>query len=156
MSLNRITAAFAVLMVCLSLQSQCDNLLPVSTTGQVIHHTYYCLSYDEDHEQAEWTYHVLTSGILNGSVGRTDNFRVDPKVATGSATLTDYKGSGYDRSHIVPAGDMTRAHTAMSVSFYMSYMSPQNHSFIGDVDPNTAGNINKIISCTPSLSIKYP
>ena len=129
MPLTQLWATITILAVIICSYSQCDILLPTSTTGQVIHHTYYCLSYNEDHEQAEWTYHVLTSEMLNGSTSRTDNFREDPKVTTGSAALADYKGSGYDRGHLVPAGDMTFSHTAMSESFYISNMSPQNPSF---------------------------
>jgi len=42
----------------------------------------------------------------SGNVGRTNDFREDYKVKTGSASLSDYKGSGYDRGHLAPAGDM--------------------------------------------------
>ncbi|MDX1278879.1 MAG: DNA/RNA non-specific endonuclease, partial [Oceanihabitans sediminis] len=31
-----------------------EFFLPTSTTGQVVHHESYSLSYSEDHEQAEW------------------------------------------------------------------------------------------------------
>ena len=50
-------------------------------------------------------------------------------ISTGSASLPDYKGSGYDRGHLAPAGDMKWSTTAMSESFYMSNMSPQEPSF---------------------------
>ncbi|KKK52962.1 hypothetical protein LCGC14_3099610, partial [marine sediment metagenome] len=55
--------------------------------------------------------------------------RKDPHVSTGSATLSDYKGSGYDRGHIIPAADMKWSPDAMSASFFMSNMSPQDPSF---------------------------
>ena len=129
MSVIRFAASIAVMMVCTSSFSQCDNLLPTSTTGAIIHHTYYCLSYDEAHEQAEWVYYELIPGMITGSIERTDNFRPDPNVSTGSAELIDYKGSGYDRGHLAPAGDMKSSRTAMSNSFYMSNMSPQEPSF---------------------------
>jgi len=106
-----------------------DDLLPTSTTGQVVKHTYYVLSYSEVHEQPEWVYYKLTASFVNGHVSRTDDFRPDPKVSTGSAQLYDYKGSGYDRGHLCPAGDMKMSRTAMSETFYMSNMSPQTPSF---------------------------
>ena len=62
-------------------------------------------------------------------MGRTNDFREDYKVKTGSASLSDYKGSGYDRGHLAPAGDMKMSSTAMSESFFMSNMSPQHPSF---------------------------
>lgn len=62
-------------------------------------------------------------------MGRTDDFREDYKVKTGSASQSDYKGSGYDRGHLAPAADFKWSSTAMSESFYMSNMSPQHPSF---------------------------
>jgi len=62
-------------------------------------------------------------------VGRTNDFRIDYKVKTGSASLSDYKGSGYDRGHLAPAADFKWSSTVMSESFFMSNMSPQHPSF---------------------------
>jgi endonuclease G len=105
------------------------DLLPTSTTGQVVKHTYYVLSYSEVHEQPEWVYYKLTASFVKGAVSRTDDFRPDPMVSTGSAQLYDYKGSGYDRGHLCPAGDMKLSRQAMSETFFMSNMSPQEPSF---------------------------
>ncbi len=96
-----------------------------TTNGELIKHDYYSLSYNEDHEQAEWVYYKITKG----NAGRTDDFRIDAKVSTGSATLADYKGSGYDRGHLCPAAAMKVNHEAMSQTFYMSNMSPQKPYF---------------------------
>jgi len=71
----------------------------------------------------------LTSGQIEGSIGRTNDFRIDYKVKTGSASLSDYKGSGYDRGHLAPAADFKWSSTAMSESFFMSNMSPQLPGF---------------------------
>jgi endonuclease G, mitochondrial len=94
--------------------------------GEIIHHEYYSLNYDEEHEQARWTMHELSKAMLKPVVDRTDDFREDPKVSTYSAEPTDYKYSGYDRGHMVPAGNMRFSLKAMSESFYMSNMSPQH------------------------------
>ena len=53
----------------------------------------------------------------------------DTAVKTGSAELKDYKGSGYDRGHLCPAGDMSFDSIAMRESFLMSNMSPQLPGF---------------------------
>jgi len=112
------------------LLSHSQEYLPTSTTNhQIIKHSYYILSYLEEHEQAEWVTYKLTSEMITGNISRTDNFRVDTDVTTGSATLVDYKGSGFDRGHLCPAGDMSFSSTAMSESFFLSNMSPQDPSF---------------------------
>ncbi|MBW8331132.1 MAG: DNA/RNA non-specific endonuclease [Prolixibacteraceae bacterium] len=104
------------------------NYEPVSK-GEVIKHSYYTLSYSEDNEQASWVYYILTPDLINGTQSRTDDFRADPAVSTGSASLNAYKGSGYDRGHLCPAADMTINKTAMSETFYLSNMSPQVAGF---------------------------
>ena len=104
------------------------KFLPKSQ-GQVINHNYYTVSYNENHEQANWVHYELNSYMLTGTTKRTDNFRIDPNVTTESATTYDYKGSGYDRGHLAPAGDMKISFTSMSESFFMSNISPQNRSF---------------------------
>lgn len=99
------------------------------SVGKIIKHTYYSFAYSEDNEQANWVYYELTPELINGTQSRTDDFRADPLVSTGSASLEDYKGSGYDRGHLCPAGDMRLNKTAMSETFYLSNMSPQLPGF---------------------------
>ena len=100
------------------------------SNNQIIKHSYYSLSYNEYHEQADWVAYKLTKTMIDsGFVKRKDSFRIDPSVSTNSAELSDYKGSGYDRGHLCPAADMKISKTAMSETFYMSNMSPQHPSF---------------------------
>lgn len=111
-----------------------NNYLPTSTTNQIIQHQYYTMSYSEEHEQPEWVaYELKQEQFQKKGVGRTDNFRPDPKVKTKSAYPSDYKRSGYDRGHLVPAGDMKFDERAMSETFYMSNMSPQIRNFNGGI-----------------------
>ena len=117
------------LSLCTLLFSQQLELPKFAPSDQIVHHSNYTLNYSEQHEQAEWVAYTLSSSDVYGSIGRTNDFRADPKVKTGSASLPDYKGSGYDRGHLAPAGDMKSTYTAMSESFYMSNMSPQVPSF---------------------------
>ena len=63
------------------------------------------------------------------NASRSNDFRPDPNISTGSASLADYKKSGYDRGHLSPAADFAFDEEAMSKTFYMSNMSPQAGSF---------------------------
>jgi endonuclease G len=107
------------------------DYLPTAQLGkQVVKHTYYSLSYAEAYEQAEWVAYELTkSRVLGNHEDRDDDFRSDPLVRSGSADPDDYKRSGYDRGHLAPAADMAFNTTAMSESFFMSNMSPQEPGF---------------------------
>jgi len=105
-----------------------QEYLPKSS-GEIVKHKYYTLSYNETHEQANWLHYKLNPSFLRGSTPRTDSFKPDPLVSTKSAQLSDYKGSGYDRGHLAPAADMKYNSLAMLESFYMSNISPQNPSF---------------------------
>jgi len=109
-----------------------DNLeLPAySDSAAIIRHTGFTLEYAEKYEQAKWVAYVLTKREVQSNIApRTDNFRPDPDVITGSATLADYKNSGFDRGHLYPAGDAGWDSTSMSDCFYLSNMSPQTHDF---------------------------
>ncbi|MCP4176338.1 MAG: DNA/RNA non-specific endonuclease [bacterium] len=101
-----------------------------NTKSEIVNHKYYMLGYNEDREQANWVAYKLTkSMVLNTTAPRRNDFRPDPLVKTGSATLDDYRGSGYDRGHLCPAAAMRFSKTAMSETFYMSNMSPQIPDF---------------------------
>jgi len=98
-------------------------------TEKLISHAGYTLSYNEKYEQANWVAYELTSEETNSIYNRTNQFLVDPKISTGSAENSDYAGSGYDRGHLAPAGDMGWSAQSMIESFYYSNMSPQVPSF---------------------------
>ena len=104
---------------------------PKSTTGEVVSHTWYTLSYSEEHEQAEWVAYELTQARLNSNwIDRGGmTFMPDPEVRTESATPRDYTGSGYDRGHLCPAADMAFDSNALRETFYMSNISPQAKGF---------------------------
>lgn len=114
-----------------SLKKFYKNYLPKSKfKEQTVKHTAFALCYDEAYEQAKWVAYKLTAEMcIDNSEERTDNFRADKDIFTGSAIPDDYKKSGYDRGHLCPAGDMAWSEITMSESFYMSNMSPQEPKF---------------------------
>lgn len=99
--------------------------LPIFRDGEIVYHEHYTLSYNEEYEIANWVAYELTKDELQKRYERRDNFRPDPKVTTGTADDSDYKGSGYDRGHLLPAGDCTWDSIAMGESFYYSNIAPQ-------------------------------
>lgn len=100
-----------------------------SSNGEVVEHTYYSLSYLEEHEQAEWVHYKLNSSMLTGQIPRKKNYTLDQKVSTGSAKTSDYTNSGFDRGHLVPAADMKMDFTSVKEAAYMSNISPQKPKF---------------------------
>ncbi|WP_190809892.1 DNA/RNA non-specific endonuclease [Flagellimonas sp. S3867] len=105
------------------------DFLPSSTAGDVITHQHYTLSYSEPHEQAEWVAYQLRRTHLTYDDRRRPYFIEDPKVRTKSADWRNYKGSGYDRGHLCPAGDRRFSEQAYNETFYTSNISPQDREF---------------------------
>ncbi len=96
----------------------------------IVSHTGYTLSYCEEYEVPYWVAYTLTKErVVSQAASRKDNFREDPDISTGSATLLDYKKSGYDRGHMAPAADFRWSEGAMNDTFYLSNMCPQIHAF---------------------------
>lgn len=117
--------------------------LPTGATDtELICHEALCLAYDEEREQARWVAHVLHPDIITGQVARTNDFRTDPLVSTGTAVEQDYflkylkpdstyeyDGFGYDRGHLAPSADFRWSSKALSESYFYSNMSPQLPDF---------------------------
>ena len=103
--------------------------LPTSTTGQVIHHDGYSLSYNEDYEQAEWVAYELKKTHLANTNYKRPYFEIDTAVKTKAAHWKNYKQSGYDRGHLCPAADRKYTHKAHDETFLTSNITPQTHTF---------------------------
>lgn len=111
-------------------------------TGEVIEHSALFLAYDEDHEQASWVAHIIHPAVTTGTAYRSNDFRPDPLVPTGTAIETDYflkylqpdstyqyDGYGFDRGHLAPSADFRWSEQALSESYFYSNMSPQRPKF---------------------------
>ncbi len=125
-----------------------NSYLPTSTTGTIVHHTFYSLSYNESFEQAEWVAYELQKKQLSKNEFERPYFVQDKKVKTKSADWRNYKNSGYDRGHLCPAGDRRFAYDAFHETFLTSNISPQNHDF-------NAGIWNKLEQKTRYWAKKY-
>ncbi|WP_299097620.1 DNA/RNA non-specific endonuclease [Winogradskyella sp.] len=106
-----------------------EYFLPTSTTGQIVHHQNYSLSYSEPYEQAEWVAYELKSSHLSSTNHKRPYFEIDNAVKSGAAHWRNYKQSGYDRGHLCPAGDRRFSKAAHDETFLTSNISPQEHQF---------------------------
>lgn len=94
-----------------------------------IEHTAYTVSYNPDNKIPNWVAWKLDATDLVEQVGRSNKFLPDPYLdATTAVTTDEYKASGWDRGHMCPAGDNKWSWKAMTESFYMTNICPQNRS----------------------------
>jgi len=86
----------------------------------------YVVGFNDATHCPDWTMHRVTAANLLGpKTKRTDDFRHDAQVPR-SPELSDYRGSGWARGHMVPAADMKWSAQAMSESFLLSNIVPQD------------------------------
>ena len=117
--------------------------LPKLVAGEaVVYHSAYALVYSEPYEQAKWVAHIILPDVVSGNEGRSNDFRPDDKIKTGSAVEADYflktilpdstikyDPFGYDRGHLAPSADFRYSKKALSESYLYSNMSPQLAKF---------------------------
>ena len=89
----------------------------------------YILSYNCSKGIANWVGWRTSESDL-GDLSRSDDFREDESLPKKCYQVDekDYKGSGYDRGHLMPSGDRTKSKSANSSSFLMINMLPQHPS----------------------------
>ena len=104
----------------------------VETEDAIVEHSAMLLSYDEESEGPEWVSHIVYPEGEADRAKRKNNFRIDSKVLSESATASNYralnkldKNTTYDRGHMAPSADFSWWQKAMDESFYYSNMSPQ-------------------------------
>ncbi len=109
-----------------------DNLL-LGVPGKcdvIINRRGYALGYSIKYKQSLWVVYRITKTEMDAPrVKRTNLFKPDPEIKIGSASLADYRKSGYDRGHLAPAATIGFSKETMSESFYLSNMSPQKPQF---------------------------
>lgn len=94
----------------------------------VYEHMGYTVSYNSEYRIPNWVAYELQDSELYGDLDRAEKFTPDPLIKGRQAYDSDYVGSGYDRGHLAPAGDMKWSSQAMQESFYLSNVCPQNHN----------------------------
>lgn len=105
--------------------------MPISLDGvseQIIRKTTYLVSYNKDTKLPNWVAWHLTDDHTDGPIKRMSNFYEEGSIKEPRATLEDYRGSGWSRGHMCPAGDNKWNETAMYESFSLVNVCPQNAS----------------------------
>lgn len=103
-----------------------SNAATGNPNNLLIERSQYALSYNRDRGTANWASWQVDSSWF-GSTERQDNFRQDGGLPAGFYQVEpgDYRGSGFDRGHIVPSGDRTRSIDDNSATFLMTNILPQ-------------------------------
>ena len=95
--------------------------------SQVLYRKSYMVSYNKDTRNPNWVLWELTRDHADGDIQRPDYaFHEDMAVPAPRAELVDYRGTGYDRGHICPAGDNKWDAEAMYETFLLTNICPQD------------------------------
>ena len=90
--------------------------------------TGYVASYNKTTKNPNWVAWTLTREHTYGRLLReNERFEEDTDVPAPRSTYQDYYNSRYDRGHMCPAGDNKWDTKAMTESFLMTNICPQNH-----------------------------
>lgn len=103
---------------------------------QILAGRYFTIGYSWYFRQAKWTLEIVRRGgkefmpdVFKKSE-RLDNFRADVRLPHRfRASLAAYKGSNYDRGHLVASANSILRSIENSESFLLSNMSPQTPAF---------------------------
>ena len=94
---------------------------------QILFNRNYVVGYSYYFRQAKWALEIVDPDKKDmETVDRLDNFRPDYRVPQRfRADLADYKGSGFDRGHLVASANLNDEYIDNSETFLLSNMSPQ-------------------------------
>lgn len=95
---------------------------------QILKRTAYTLSYNKEIKCPNWVAWYLTRDHSDGEWARSNDYREDYDVPSPRATNDDYKGNSWSRGHMCPAGDNKWNADAMSETFLLTNMCPQERS----------------------------
>lgn len=134
--------------------------LPPGTPEQIVEYTGFTVSFNAEAHQPNYAAWELNDVKLENNTSRRDvKFDVDRNVV-GTAELADYRRSGFDRGHMMPAADAKWSDRAMTESHLLTNICPQDHNMNGGAWATLEGNCRQwaardssiIIICGPVLA----
>ncbi len=99
--------------------------VPRGMSDTLVRYEAFDVHFNSERGIANCALYELVNNELYGTVERGNEFMADPGVK-GCPLPEDYAGSGFDRGHLVPAGDLKWNGTAMLQSFLMTNVGPMH------------------------------
>jgi endonuclease G len=94
---------------------------------QIMFNRHYVVGYSYYFRQPKWALEIVDPDM---GMDRSDNFRPDYRVPEMfRVDLVDFRGSGYDRGHLVASANQRELEIQNSETFLLSNMSPQAPQF---------------------------
>lgn len=101
--------------------------LPAPIEGDtILNRSAYTVSYNKDTKCPNWVAWHLTAEHADGDCPRDNSYYEDEEVSIPRATNDDYRGSGWSRGHMCPAGDNKWDAKAMQESNLLTNICPQD------------------------------
>jgi len=93
---------------------------------EILQHEGFTISYNNKTLCPNWVAWVLYPARYRGKEERAENFQPDNSIRKGPIVQDrDYRGSGYTRGHMCPAGDCKQSRNSQNDCFLLSNMCPQ-------------------------------
>ncbi len=89
----------------------------------------FSLEYNYASHHSRWVAFTFFDKTAESNTGRSNAWSYDPQLIEWTNNETDYRGSGYDRGHIMASADRLYSRTANEQTFYYSNITPQVNSF---------------------------
>lgn len=133
--------------------------LPDDVPQQIVDYTGFTVSYNASVHMPNYVAWELNDRKLQSITSRKSNFETDVDVE-GCASPDDYRRSGYDRGHMMPAADAKWSEQAMTESHLLTNICPQDHKLNGGAWATLEANCRQwaardsaiIIICGPVLT----
>ena len=97
----------------------------------IIVYSGFALCYNPDRLIPDWVAYELTAEEVGGEVPRARGFSMDMNYQGRQAMREDYSNSGWDKGHMAPSADMKWSQAAMTESFYLTNICPQDPTLNG-------------------------
>ncbi len=126
---KRISLLLPILLISIILNGKTKDLSPSPVKGdRVIKKNGFVVSFNEANRIPTYaTYWLTAEKVYNAKFPREKKFREESSIET--ASDKDYKRSGFDKGHIVPAKDMAFSKDSEFDCFSYINIAPQNAPF---------------------------